>query len=984
MKFLKFKKGSGILLSLTFLLILLLLISSNQIFIKAQTNQSFNLSAKGDCGFVNLEWNKVEGAVWYYIYRGIGEGNEESMPLTDFPIKETAYKDTKEIKEGVKYCYYVKALDEKNTEIARSIEACAIPTCSSGEEKPEDCKLILQFKIGDVYYWVNGEQKGPMLAAPILRWDRTFLIIRHAVEEVGGEIFWDGTKKTVTIITKEGKKIEFQIDSNMYKVNGISKHIDPYNLNVVPFIQNGRTLLPLRVTGDELNAKEINWYADKNIAELIFPCPEKPKGGINANITYHSYDAKSGWVAFHIQNTGSLNIECVESQIVNRSTGAIYYGGPEGYYSDQPFDNTPKYSQIKDFIDNLLPGDAKYLSIKLKDNPIGVPCRATFILYSEDHMGGISTTKIVDFDLPAEVGTSIYFADGYQSKGAVYYYDSVTNTETTIYTRPSGNLYSFLFAPWDTTQLYFVNANEYKIYKKLLGGGIEEVVYTHSTYVRDIAVKDGALYFSEATGSGGDGKIWCLSSSKTPTLFYQVKLSEVNGFWSGDFTFDKNGLLYLSSGNKTGASLYRVDIVANTVTKLFTDPEPITGMAFGEDGFLYYANWGTKIYCLDLTNMTKSIIYNGPNHRWISDVGFKSIASSVITPDGVNIWVMPWGIGDMRLDTIKSSGLIDYTDAMSNILMTDAPFGGRLGFRHGASSSIPNSTIKYYRWQYKGVGGSWVDFFEPVYIYYVLDIPGQPPILMPYKLGPNPKDGMNLYEFRPDSSTLPKPVSDAKTYWVSSGLMFTEYSGFWQTAATDIAPGEYDIRLTVYNSAGVQTLPDGAFQFVVPDFTAPGGEIHTRTALSEELDSGGFRFKIVVDNRSCTATIETPKIGNNTADNCGILRYKSLDDKVNIAFRAYHPADFGVFSFQIYRGSTDVPTTRVSMAEVKATTAGAYTKNAFGYFEHGFDISTLLDTCTEAAFSENLHIYAKATTGNGYRIGAYDASAVQAFALFGP
>jgi len=278
---LNFKKTKTF-LSLTFILIIILLISSNQIFIKAQTNQTFNLSAKGYCGFVYLEWDKVEGADRYWIYRGIGEGNEESMPLTDFPIKENFYKDTKNLIEGKKYCYIVKAVDVNAKEFAKSNEACATPTCSS-EIPQEECKLILQFQIGNTYYWVNGVQKGPMLTAPVLRWDRTFLIIRHVVEEVDGEIFWDGVNQLVTIVTKEGKKIEFQIGNKMYKTNGVSKQIDPYNPNVVPFIQNGRTLIPLRVTGDELNAKEVNWYGDKNIAELVFtvPCPEKPKGRID-------------------------------------------------------------------------------------------------------------------------------------------------------------------------------------------------------------------------------------------------------------------------------------------------------------------------------------------------------------------------------------------------------------------------------------------------------------------------------------------------------------------------------------------------------------------------------------------------------------------------------------------------------------------------------------------------------------------------------
>jgi hypothetical protein len=52
-----------------------------------------------------------------------------------------------------------------------------------------------------------------------------------------------------------------------------------------------------------------------------------------------------------------------------------------------------------------------------------------------------------------------------------------------------------------------------------------------------------------------------------------------------------------------------------------------------------------------------------------------------------------------------------------------------------------------------------------------------------------------------------------------------------------------------------------------------------------------------------------------------------------------------------------------------------------GNFQHDFLRSTLLGPCTEAAFSENLYVYAKATRGWGHRISAYDASFVRAFAL---
>ena len=82
--------------------------------------------------------------------------------------------------------------------------------------------------------------------------------------------------------------------------------------------------------------------------------------------------------------------------------------------------------------------------------------------------------------------------------------------------------------------LYFVNANENKIFVKDLSisASPEGVLYTHTTYVRDIAFNnEGALFFSEATGAAHNGKIWRLEDDGTISLYYTVSLPTVDGFW---------------------------------------------------------------------------------------------------------------------------------------------------------------------------------------------------------------------------------------------------------------------------------------------------------------------------------------------------------------------------------------------------------------------------------------------------------------------
>ena len=159
------------------------------------------------------------------------------------------------------------------------------------------------------------------------------------------------------------------------------------------------------------------------------------------------------------------------------------------------------------------------------------------------------------------------------------------------------------------------------------GWSAESVIYTHNTYVRDIAFAfdrngDLGLYFSEATGAGGDGKIYKLDGASA-VLYYPVKLSNVGGYWSGDFAFDSDGNLYLSSGNRVPASIYMVESGSGMVTKIFESKSgSIAGLVY-RGGRLYYADWGTHIYRLDISTKNNIVYYTNPKRTWISDVGFK-------------------------------------------------------------------------------------------------------------------------------------------------------------------------------------------------------------------------------------------------------------------------------------------------------------------------------------------------------------------------
>jgi len=156
-----------------------------------------------------------------------------------------------------------------------------------------------------------------------------------------------------------------------------------------------------------------------------------------------------------------------------------------------------------------------------------------------------------------------YVVDAYQTPGVVF--RIVDREPGDSFRRRSGNISSIAFC---NGELYFCSANDRRIYQIIEER--ERVVFEHKTYIRDIAVDpSGNFYFSAASGAGSDGAIYELrpranelgsaqrfSISRRRPI--QVYLKTVDGFWAGDFTFDAQGNLYLSTGNRTPAFIYKV------------------------------------------------------------------------------------------------------------------------------------------------------------------------------------------------------------------------------------------------------------------------------------------------------------------------------------------------------------------------------------------------------------------------------------------
>ena len=181
----------------------------------------------------------------------------------------------------------------------------------------------------------------------------------------------------------------------------------------------------------------------------------------------------------------------------------------------------------------------------------------------------------------------------------------------------AGNLTLYSAAVSLDGTVYFVDANGDYVFQ-LDNSRVERPIYKHSTYVRHLGFDpSNHLYFSESTGAGGDGIIFRLDNGRA-VPFYTVRLSEVDGFWAGTFAFDRSGSLWLSSGNRVPASLYKV--VEGRPHKMFTTSSSIMGFCFTSDSEVLYSDQRQTIQRLQLPGFVPSLAYWSGMFGWASDV----------------------------------------------------------------------------------------------------------------------------------------------------------------------------------------------------------------------------------------------------------------------------------------------------------------------------------------------------------------------------
>lgn len=342
------------------------------------------------------------------------------------------------------------------------------------------------------------------------------------------------------------------------------------------------------------------------------------------------------------------------------------------------------------------------------------------------------------------------------------------------------------------------------------------------------------------------------------------------------------------------------------------------------------------------------------------------------------------------------------------------PFGGKLEPRIWFSRTTlrDGKDIKYYRWSYRRLSegdgtplaspGAWSALTRTVVRHYAKPASGGGVTHEPYALGPvSVAAQTNLFEIKPADvppGGIEWTVVDERED-LASGHFVTAALGSGADACEKAfdAAGKYELKLELFkaNGALVDWTAEG-IDLNITDIPAPFGTgtvtASNATNYYRILNGVGhtmaFRMVLRVDNNCCAAKVEPVSgVGLNITP-CGFIEY-APGASTNLNFKAEHANGFADLNFSVKRGVSDQVHAASASGKVGAVSiltndaSHAYTLTLPSDYKEVFAVTALLGVCDRAAFSQALHVWAKATDGYG-RLSNLDAFDHDGFALSQP
>jgi hypothetical protein len=306
----------------------------------------------------------------------------------------------------------------------------------------------------------------------------------------------------------------------------------------------------------------------------------------------------------------------------------------------------------------------------------------------------------------------------------------------------------------------------------------------------------------------------------------------------------------------------------------------------------------------------------------------------------------------------------------------DSPFGSNLLPRVEFDSSLLELGLaSYYQISYQSAGsGGWQPLTGDIYRHYNQFI-GTQLVTTAYFLGPQTVGSTtNLFAIPP---ALP-PVGD----WAYPDPPYDLANAQFPTTVLPSAvlggtSGLYQLKLDLYDSSGNPVdIATAGIKYYVPTTVEADGTIDTVDAstLPGLVVGNSFIMNIFVDNRPTLAQLPGVLLESAAADACGMLDYTDPSDQAEIEYVATQPGNFLDWDLSVVRG----------LSFPAASTSGNTSEGSFGTpADFNNTVSSLLGTCTQAAFSVNLYCHSRCTDGWSTQT-EYDSSDTIGFALITP
>ncbi len=368
-----------------------------------------------------------------------------------------------------------------------------------------------------------------------------------------------------------------------------------------------------------------------------------------------------------------------------------------------------------------------------------------------------------------------------------------------------------------------------------------------------------------------------------------------------------------------------------------------------------------------------------------------------LSPEGKQVWVMSVGrkvsIGEIYTDVAGAlEGMVREDFGKTE---QDYAFGGKLEPRvwFGRADLIADG-ITHYLWSVRPLGGAeteWRPLDRQVIRHYTTGAGTAPVDVM----GPE-ASGANAGHFKirpvsPPAGGIEWVVGDEREDLAAAHFVTRPPpvpDPFPACGVADPDAGKYELKMELFDASGTRIAwEDHGIILRIATSEAPFGDDPFSTQVASDYhrvkDGSGktiaFRMVLHVDNSRSGATIDA--IGGTDVmvnPDCGVVTLVGPNPALAVGFDAGRPGGLARFDFDTERGlSHDIAQASAAGGVAEAAVNGFTRSLPCHFSKSGISASTFLETCSQAAFSEHLRVWALSQDGYGrlYHLDAYDVAA---------